>query len=118
MEANPRRMGAMNESIVAAAWAPEAERRRRGTALRVATVASRRCNVLQAVCTRAPRVRGDIPVRITSVTNLNLKRCCRVVFFLVIFGVAPRPRGAGGPPFPVEQANEFIFATTPSVDLA
>ena len=30
----------------------------------------------------------------------------------------PRPRGAGGPPFPVEQANEFIIATTPSVNQA
>ena len=30
----------------------------------------------------------------------------------------PRPRGAGRPPFPVEQANEFIIATTPSVNQA
>ena len=79
MEANPRRMCARNESIVAAAWAPEAERRR-GTALRRCHGRFRRCNVLQAVCTRAPRP--------------ELKKFSRVVFYLVIYGVALRPRGA------------------------
>ena len=32
--------------------------------------------------------------------------------------VLPRPRGAGGPLTPVEHANEFIIATTPSVNQA